>query len=94
MSEAMLNIIHAVLAYKAFTYCQNCVVPKEKFDWYDETKKYYYSLPLPVKMKKNQDHFNTILRYENTEELRRLDQTNYKELGNYDSWFWIFEQNM
>lgn len=85
MSKEILEIINAVLAYKRFITRHNFVCPKDNFDWFSETEKYYHSLPLPEGMKKNRNDFERILSYADTEDLERLNNTNYSDL-HYSVW--------
>lgn len=85
MSTDILNVINAVLDYKKFVISNNYVNPKTDFDWFAETEKYYYSLPLPSGMEKSRKDFETILRYTNTKILNRL---NNMESGDLQCEIW------
>ena len=85
MTVEILNVIHAVLDYKQFICSQNKLKQfhTENFDWFAETKKYYYNLDLPDGMHHNNANFEKILAYQNTKELDELDHTEESELSNF-----------
>lgn len=85
MNKEILDVINSVIDYKKFICSHNAVIPKENFDWFTETEKYYHSLLLPEGMNKNRNDFERILRYANTEDLDRLNNTNYSDL-HYTAW--------
>lgn len=85
MSTDILNVINAVLDYKKFVISNNYVDPKADFDWFTETEKYYYSLPLPSGMEKSRKDFEIILEYMNTGFLNRLNNTESVDLQ-YEIW--------
>lgn len=85
MSKEILDVINTVIDYKKYICSHNFVVPKENFDWFSETEKYYHSLPLPQGMKRNRDDFEKIMSYANTKDLDRLNNTNYSDLR-YTIW--------
>lgn len=85
MNIDILNVINAVLDYKKFIVSNNYVVPKEGFNWFMETEAYYHSLPLPDGMGTNRNDFERILGYDNTDILKRLNNTNYSDL-HYEIW--------
>ena len=85
MNIEILNIIHAVLDYKRAICSNNMIFQKENFDYYTETKEYYYSLPLPKELKHNKATFEKILSYANQKDkLNELDNTLYNNLYNYN----------
>ncbi len=61
MTKQTLNIIHAVRDYKRWTVSNNMAEPREDFDWYNETKTYYFSFKLPEDMEANYSDFERIL---------------------------------
>lgn len=87
ITKEILDIINAVLDYKKFITSHNYVVPKEDFDWFSDTEKYYHSLPLPEGMEKNRYDFERILDYGRgfAEKLEMLNRTNYSDL-HYHKW--------
>lgn len=81
MTKEILNVINAVRDYKRYIISDNYVMPKDNFDWFVETEKYYHSLSLPEGMRRNREDFERILNYDfHSEELRRLNNTNYNDL--------------
>lgn len=81
MTKEILNVINAVRDYKRYIISDNYVMPKDNFDWFVETEKYYHSLSLPEGMRRNREDFERILNYDfHSEELRRLNNTNYSDL--------------
>ncbi len=80
MSKEILDVVNAVLTYKRFICSHNYLCPKENFDWYYETKKYYHSLTLPEGMKKNRNDFERILSCENSEDLKMLNNADPSDL--------------
>lgn len=86
MNMEILNVINAVLDYKRFIVSDNRIAPREKFDWFAEIEKYYYSLPLPEEMARNRTGLERILTYANTEMLEKLCNAETEDLGDY---FWI-----
>ena len=60
MNGDILSVILAVKAYKDFKYADTVARHLTLGDLYDDTRKYYCSLPLPDGMRKNYQHFNHI----------------------------------
>lgn len=84
MNMDILYVINAVLDYKKFIVSDSWVKKTEKFDWYQKTKDYYFSLPLPEGMRKNLLDFNLILRYNsNSSYLDKLNNTEPEDLKDY-----------
>lgn len=87
MTKEILNIINLILEYKRFICIQNYVIPKKNFNWYTETKQYYFKLPLPQELKRNTNHFKRILEYENSLDDRKINHgffTKLDRLNNTD----------
>jgi hypothetical protein len=87
MNMEILNIIHVVKDYKRFIRSYYChVMKKKKFDWYDKTKKFYSTLPLPKELNTSKNCFDNVLEFPE-EELRKLDNINAENLHNYEYTF-------
>lgn len=86
MTKEILDVINAVKDYKRYIISNNYIIPKDNFDWFVETEKYYHSLPLPEGMRANREDFERILAYDfHSDELERLNNTNYSDL-HYTKW--------
>jgi hypothetical protein len=86
MNMKILDVIHAVLDYRAYITSDNIVtniIDMSKFDKDKLTFEYYCSLPLPDGMNKNHSDFQRILNYKNWERLTELDNTEEKDLCRY-----------
>ena len=82
MNEQILNVINAVIDYRRFICSNNMIFQNKNFDWYEETKKYFFSLPLPDGMKHNRECFNKILCIDK-KTLDKLNSTESEELDCY-----------
>ncbi len=83
MNMEVLDVIHAVLAYKRFIICHDRVVAKNGFDWYDQATSYFNSLPLPDGMSHNRNTLEKILHYDKGL-LAKYDSCEAEELVKYD----------
>lgn len=88
MNTKILNVIHAVLDYKRYIISENRVkknLSMQMFDAEELAKTYYFSLPLPDGMKRNNIDFDTILSFERDGgiNLYTLDHTEERDLCNY-----------
>lgn len=64
MNMDILNVICAVLDHKRFIISNNMINPKYDFSWYEENRKYYFSLDLPDGLSKNISDYERILAME------------------------------
>lgn len=88
MTVEILDIINAVVDFRKFICSNNRIKKKTGFDWYNETEKYFSSLPLPDGMKHNRITFENILSYATNkqmqEKLHILNGTEEKDLCRYE----------
>lgn len=85
MNKEILEVINTVINYKKYLQGYHVrILKNENYDYITETEKFYYSLPLPRGMKKNNQDFENILNYSRNENLlNELNKTNFEELDNY-----------
>lgn len=88
MTKEILNVIHAVLDYKKFIISENRVkktLSMQMFDAEELAKAYYWSLPLPTGMERNNIDFDRILSFERDGgiNLYTLDRAEERDLYNY-----------
>lgn len=85
MNKEILEVINTVINYKKYLVGYHVrILKNEDYDCMAETEKFYYSLPLPNGMKKNNQDFEIILDYSrNKNLLDELNKTNFEDLDNY-----------
>lgn len=88
LNREILEVCHAVLNYKKFIISDNRVtkkVPMNEFDFYKMTENYFYSLELPIGLKKNHKTFERIDRLVllNKKELKEWGECTINELSKY-----------
>lgn len=86
MNESILNVINAVVDYGRFIYTNNLVVKDPAFNGLGQMEQYYFSLPLPDGMNKNEEDFETILAigWYSGRELEKLNTIKFHELEKYN----------
>lgn len=82
MNEQILNIINAVVDYKKFIISNNMIFQNKEFNWYRETEKYFFSLPLPDGMKHSKYFFEKILAIDK-KTLDAFNSTESEKLSKY-----------
>lgn len=83
MNTEILNIIHDVLDFKRHVISHNFVVKNDRFNWHDQVKTYFLSLPLPAGMSHDRHTLEKILSYDRGL-LAKYDQCEAEELVKYD----------
>lgn len=80
MNEKIQSIICAVHAYKKHLISYyNFVLGEKNYNWYDETKRFYNTLPLPEGMSDNIACFEAVLSYPIDETLNtEMDELPHK----------------
>lgn len=84
MNSYVLNVIHAVLDYRRYISSHYAVNMQKDADIEADTRKYYFSLPLPFGMKNNNQDFERVMSYRFQENLlRKMDEMTGIELSTY-----------
>ena len=86
MSKEILEVINTVINYKRYLVGYYVRILKdEDYDYMNEMERFYYSLPLPIGMNKNNQDFEHILDYcRNNRYLEELNNCNSDDLGKYN----------
>lgn len=86
MTEDILNIINCVIAYKKFiTIYHRDILHESEFDFIPETRKFFYTLPMPEGITQHNLTFETILSYaRNDKFLNELNNTEIAELSKFN----------
>lgn len=87
MNKEILNVIHLVLAYKDFLYCEAAFKNDTELrnSVTEKTEHYYYSLNLPYGMQKNKHDFEIIMSFSfgNRKLLQEIDNTPFEQLHKF-----------
>lgn len=85
MNKDILEVINTVINYKRYLVGYHVrILKNENYDYMSEIERFYYSLPLPVGMNKNNQDFERVLDYcRDTKYLEELNNTNKEDLEKY-----------
>lgn len=89
LNSEILEVLCIVYHYKHYRGAMASLYPEQKINWYEDTRKFYFSLDLPDGLNKNEIDFNRVMDFSpDAKPYKQWMETNEDELDKFVWKYW------
>lgn len=89
LNSGILEVLCMVYHYKHYRSAMASLYPEQKINWYEDTRKFYFSLDLPDGLNKNEIDFDRVMDFSpEAKPYKQWMETNEDELDKFVWKYW------
>lgn len=89
LNSGILEVLCMVYYYKHYRSAMASIYPEQKINWYEDTRKFYFSLDLPDGLNKNEIDFDRAMDFSpEAKPYKQWMETNEDELDKFVWKYW------